>query len=76
MGKSNFSEQYTKLINRYKRIGYSLDIMRQTACPVINPIIIDDYASLFGLARRGSVIGFHLFCHTVELAMSTRLCLS
>ena len=39
VGKSNFSEQFRKLINRYKRIGYSLDIMRQTACLVINPII-------------------------------------
>ena len=27
-----FSVQFRKLINRYKRIGYSLDIMRQTAC--------------------------------------------
>ena len=45
--KSNFSEQFRKLINRYKRIGYSLDIMRQTACLVINPIIVDGYASLF-----------------------------
>ena len=47
VGKSNFSEQFRKLINRYKRIGYSLDIMRQTACLVVNPIIVDAYASLF-----------------------------
>ena len=40
VGKSNFSERFRKLINRYKRIGYSLDIMRQTACIVINPIIV------------------------------------
>ena len=45
--KSNFSEQFRKLINRYKRIGYSLDIMWQTACLVVNPIMIDGYASLF-----------------------------
>ena len=45
--ESNFSEQFRKLINRYKRIGYSLDIMRQTACLVVNPIIVDGYASLF-----------------------------
>ena len=31
----------------YKRIGYSLDIMRQTACLVINRIIVDGCASLF-----------------------------
>ena len=47
VGKSNFSEQFRKLINRYKRIGYSLDIMRQTACLVVNPINVDGYASLF-----------------------------
>ena len=47
VGKSNFSEQFRNLINRYKRIGYSLDIMRQNACLVINPTIADGYASLF-----------------------------
>ena len=47
VGKSNFSEQFRLLINRYKRISFSLDIMRQTACLVINSIIVDGYASLF-----------------------------
>ena len=47
VGKANFSDQFSKLINRYKRFGYSLDIMRQTACLVVNPIIVDGYASLF-----------------------------
>ena len=47
VGKSNFSEQFRKLINHYKRIGYSLDIMWQTACLVVNPIIVDGYASIF-----------------------------
>ena len=47
MGKSNFSEQLRKIIKRNKRIGYSLDIMRQTACLFINLVIIDGYASLF-----------------------------
>ena len=49
VGKSNFSEQFRNVINRYKRIGYSLDIMILcgTACLVINPIIVDGYTSLF-----------------------------
>ena len=34
---------------------------------------LDDY--VFGLARRGSTIGFHLLWQTVELAMSVCLCL-
>ena len=47
MGKSNISEQFRKLINQYKRIGYNPYIMWQTACLVMNPIMVDDYASLF-----------------------------
>ena len=47
VGKSYFSEQFRKLIKRYKIFGYSLDNMRQTACLVVNPIIVDGYASLF-----------------------------
>ena len=47
MGKSNFSELFRKLINRYKRIGYSLDIMWQTVFLVVNLIIVDGVASLF-----------------------------
>ena len=47
VGKSDFSELFRKLINCYKRIDYSLDIMWQTVCLVINPIIVDGYASLF-----------------------------
>ena len=78
VGKSNFSEQFRKLINRYKRIGYSLNIMRQTACLVVNPIIVNGHASLFNFttavrvsysitassARRGSTIGFHSLAYS------------
>ena len=32
---------------RYKRIGYNLNGMRQSACLVINPITVDGYATLF-----------------------------
>ena len=44
---SNYSEQFKKIVDRYKRTGFNLDIMRQTAYLVINPIIVDGYASLF-----------------------------
>ena len=37
VGKSNFSEQLRKLIDRYKRIGYSPYVKRQTSCLAINP---------------------------------------
>ena len=45
--KSNFAEQFRKLISRYKRIGYNPHIMRQTACLVVNTITVDSYALLF-----------------------------
>ena len=53
VGKSNCSEQFRKLINRYKRIGYNLYGMRQTVCLVINPTSVDSYASLFDCTTVG-----------------------
>ena len=47
VGKSNFSEQFRKLINFYKRIGYNPCVMRQTECLVISPTSADSYASHF-----------------------------
>ena len=36
-----------QIVNRFKRAGYSLDIMRQTASLVFNPIMVEGYAALF-----------------------------
>ena len=44
---ADFSDQFRKFIMRYKRIGYNLNVMRQSACLVINPITVDGYAKLF-----------------------------
>ena len=46
-GMTDFSDQFRKIIMLYKRIGYNLNVMRQSACLVINPITIDGYAVLF-----------------------------
>ena len=46
-GMTDFSHQFRKIIMRYKRIGYNLNVMRQSACLVINPITVDGYATLF-----------------------------
>ena len=53
VGKSNFSEQFRKFNNRYKRIGYNPYVMRQTACLVINPTSVDSYASLLYCTTAG-----------------------
>ena len=34
VGKPNFSDQFKKIVKRYMRVGYNLDIMRQSACLV------------------------------------------
>ena len=44
---TDFSDQFRKIIMRYKRIGYNLNVMRQSECLVINPITFDGYAALF-----------------------------
>ena len=41
---TDFSDQFRKIIMRYKRIGYDLNVMRQSACLIINPIMVDGYA--------------------------------
>ena len=44
---TDFSDQLRKIIMRYKRISYNLNVMRQSACLVMNPITVDVYAALF-----------------------------
>ena len=52
LGKSklqnpNFSNLFKRIVNRFKRAGYCLDIMRQTACLIFNTIMVEGYAALF-----------------------------
>ena len=51
MGVAAISNLLKLIVNRFKRAGYSLDIMHQTACLVFNPIMVEGYVSLF-IARR------------------------
>ena len=47
MGRTDFSGPFRKIILRHKRIGYDLNVMRQSAGLVINPITFDNFAALF-----------------------------
>ena len=38
IGNPNFSNGFKRFVNLFKRAGYTLDIMQQTACLVFNPI--------------------------------------
>ena len=52
IGKNDFPYHFKKIIIRYKHIGYNIDVLRQTACLVVNPINVNSFAYLFLIARR------------------------
>ena len=41
MGSTNFSYHFRKVTIHYKCIGYNLNVIRQSACLVINPFTAD-----------------------------------
>ena len=53
VGKPNFSDQFKKIVKRYIRVGYNLDVMRQFACLVLNPITVYSYGLLFNFTTVG-----------------------
>ena len=40
VGSNNFSVQFIKIISHYKKIGYDINVLQQTACLVVNPITV------------------------------------
>ena len=53
VGKPNFSDQFKKIIKLYKKVGYNLDIMRQSACLIVNPNKVYSYGFLFNCIMVG-----------------------
>ena len=47
VGRADFSDQFRKIIVGNKRTGYNINIMRQAACLVFNPVTVNKVASLF-----------------------------
>ena len=47
IGNPNFSNLIKRKVNRFKKAVYSIDIMRQNACLVFDPIMVEGYAALF-----------------------------
>ena len=52
-GINDFSFQFRKIITRNRRIGYNLNVMRQSACLVFNPIMVDNCAAFFNCTPVG-----------------------
>ena len=46
IGRNDFSFQFRKITTRYRLIGYNLNVMRQSACLVFNPITVDKLCCL------------------------------
>ena len=53
VGSNNFSAQFIKIISYYKKIGYTTNVLLQTACLVINPLAVDNIAFLFHCSPAG-----------------------
>ena len=53
VGKLSFGDQFKKIIKRYIKVGYNLDVMRQSACLVSNPIAVYSYGFLFHCTTMG-----------------------
>ena len=53
VGSNNFSAQFIKIISHYKKIGYNINVLQQTACLVVNPITVGNFAFLFNCTLVG-----------------------
>ena len=55
IGKYNFPYHFKKIIVRDKKIGYNIDVLRQTVCLVVNPIKVNNFAYLFDCTTIGRI---------------------
>ena len=53
VGSNNFSAQFIKIISHYKKVGYNINVLQQTACLVVNPITVGNFAFLFNYTPVG-----------------------
>ena len=53
VGSNNFSAQFIKIISHYKKIGYNINVLQQTACLVVNPITVSNFSFLFNCTPVG-----------------------
>ena len=53
IGKNGFPYHFKKKFVRYKKIGCNINVFRQTACLVVNPIKVNSYAYFFNCTMVG-----------------------
>ena len=50
---SQFLRVFLPTFVRYKKTGYNIDVLRQTACLVVNPIKVNSFAYLLNCMMEG-----------------------
>ena len=53
VGSNIFSGQFIKRTSLYKKMGYKINVLQQTACLVLNPITVGNVAFLFNCTLAG-----------------------
>ena len=53
VGSKDFSVQFIKTISHYKKIRYNINVLQQTACLVVNPNTVGNFAFLFNCTPVG-----------------------
>ena len=56
VGKPNSSDKLKKNVKRYIRVGYNLDVKRQSVCLVLNQITVFSYGFLFNCTTVGQAL--------------------
>ena len=58
IGRNDISSQFRKIITRYRCIGYNWNVMRQSACLVFNPVMVNTYmyAAFFNCTPEGRAL--------------------
>ena len=57
VGSNNFSAQFIEIISHYKKIGYNINVLQQTAYLVVNPITVGSFAFLFNYTPEDATSG-------------------
>ena len=50
---NDYSTKFRKIILQYKKIGFNINVIRQTAYMVVNPITVINFAFIFNFTSAG-----------------------
>ena len=57
VGSGGFSARFVGIVSHYGKIGYNIDVLQRTACLVVGPIAVGDFAFLFSCTPVGRTSG-------------------